>query len=102
MQGTWWPGYLYTRRQYPVGINQGGIARLLSLKSGQGGLDLIVLGVLRPDVVVDAGSFLFTVKFHKQPVEHFKKHTFWRRSISSPKDLSALYLTLFHVKVRRY
>lgn len=75
---------------------------MLPLKSGQGGLDLIVLGVLRPDVIVDTGSFLFTVRRPKQPVEHCKKHTFWRRSISSPKDLSALYLTLFHVKVRRY
>lgn len=78
-----------------------GCLRLLPLQCGEVGLDLVILGNLCLDVVVNADEFLVQ---SSQPctTKSIVHSTFCKESISSANDLSALYLTLFHANDRKY
>ena len=78
--------------------------RLLSLEDCEGGLDLVVLIVFILNVVIYTGDFLRIVTSANctSNLVNPRSQTFCSISMSSPRGLSALYLTLFQWKALRY
>lgn len=76
-------------------------ARLLPLQCCKICLDLIVLSELGLDIVIDTDELLQAhISYHHCYIEMCL--TFCKESIISTRGLSARYLTLFQVKVRKY
>ena len=89
-------------RQSCIWRRRGTSLRLFTLQGREVCLDLVVLREFALNIVIDASQFLGS-KVSDDAIQP-KRHpvlTFCRESINSANDLSARYLTLFQLKVRR-